>query len=124
MFVNSLAEKKIRQLEKDLFFYKTKFRQNKELLKSSDQTSTTEESNGEHLAASNNHSTTNHHSTSNRRSGEGVTFPPLSNPGRMMESERWLTGSGGLLDSRQIEESKRIQVSVWDHQRNTTFRRR
>ena len=107
----SLTEKKVHQLEKDLFFYKSKFRHHKELIKESinqqrhhRDAAPFDQNNHQHNQQQQNISD----SKSGGRFEEGVTFPPLSHQGRLMESERRMTNE---LDPRQIDEGERIKVS-------------
>jgi len=85
----SFLEKKIKGLEKDLYFYKSKFRQGKEI---------------HHDSHSQQQQSTDTSNMSNSGHHHGVTLPRLKHPGRLIDSEQRMTG----LDSHQVEESKRL----------------
>ena len=98
-FCFSLLEKKIKGLEKDLYFYKTKFRQGNRELNSQQQHSTDTSS------------------VSNSGHNHGVHLPRLNHPGRLIDSEQRMTG----LDAHQVEESKRLNVSNVDSLKGFAF---
>jgi len=97
----SASDKKVKHLEKELFFYKSQFRKHKELLRDSLSTNNT---------SLNLEERNDHYPNNIGRVEEGVYFPPLHNPGRFLtESEQKFPP----LDAQQLEEAKRLQVCFY-----------